>query len=58
MNYWPAEVTNLSETHSPLFSMLKDLSVTGAETARTMYDCRGWMAHHNTDLCGLAAAHG
>lgn len=56
MNYWPAEVTNLSETHSPLFSMLKDLSVTGAETARTMYDCRGWMAHHNTDLwriCGV-----
>ncbi len=36
MNYWPAEVTNLSETHSPLFSMLKDLSVTGAETARTL----------------------
>ena len=32
MNYWPAEVTNLSETHGPLFSMLKDLSVTGAET--------------------------
>ena len=56
MNYWPAEVTNLSETHGPLFSMLKDLSVTGAETARTMYDCRGWMAHHNTDLwriCGV-----
>lgn len=56
MNYWPAEVTNLSETHSPLFSMLKDLSVTGAETARTMYNCRGWMAHHNTDLwriCGV-----
>ena len=56
MNYWPAEVTNLSETHSPLFSMLKDLSVTGAETARTMYDCWGWVAHHNTDLwriCGV-----
>lgn len=56
MNYWPAEVTNLSEMHSPLFSMLKDLSVTGAKTARTMYDCRGWMAHHNTDLwriCGV-----
>ena len=56
MNYWPAEVTNLSETHSPLFSMLKDLSVTGAETARTMYGCRGWVAHHNTDLwriCGV-----
>ncbi len=56
MNYWPAEVTNLSETHSPLFSMLKDLSATGAKTAQTMYNCRGWMAHHNTDLwriCGV-----
>lgn len=56
MNYWPAEVANLSETHSPLFSMLKDLSVTGAETAQSMYNCRGWVAHHNTDLwriCGV-----
>lgn len=54
MNYWPAEVTNLSETTGPLFSMLKDLSVTGAETARTMYGCRGWVAHHNTDLWRIA----
>lgn len=50
MNYWPAEVTNLSETHQPLFEMVKELSVTGRETARTMYGCRGWVAHHNTDI--------
>lgn len=50
MNYWPSEVCNLTETAEPLFAMLRDLSVTGAETARTMYGCRGWMAHHNTDL--------
>ncbi|MCQ2258918.1 MAG: glycoside hydrolase family 95 protein [Bacteroidaceae bacterium] len=54
MNYWPAEVCNLSETTEPLFSMIKDLSVTGAETARTMYGCRGWVAHHNTDLWRIA----
>ena len=54
MNYWPAEVTNLSETHEPLFSMLRDLSVTGAKTARDMYGCRGWVAHHNTDLWRIA----
>ena len=54
MNYWPAEVTNLSECHEPLFDMLKDLSVTGAQTARTMYGCRGWTAHHNTDLWRIA----
>jgi len=54
MNYWPAEVCNLSETTGPLFSMIKDLSVTGAETAKVMYGCRGWVAHHNTDLWRIA----
>ena len=54
MNYWPAEVCNLSETAEPLFSMIRDLSETGAKTARTMYGCRGWMAHHNTDLWRIA----
>lgn len=54
MNYWPAEVCNISETAEPLFSMIRDLSVTGAETAKTMYGCRGWVAHHNTDLWRIA----
>ena len=54
MNYWPAEVCNISETAEPLFTMTKDLSETGAETARVMYGCRGWMAHHNTDLWRIA----
>lgn len=55
MNYWPAEVTNLSECHEPLFDLLEDLSHTGEETARTLYGADGWTAHHNTDLwriCG------
>src|SRR5574344_399826 len=46
MNYWPAEVCNLSETAEPLFSMTRDLSVTGAATARVMYGCRGWLTTH------------
>ena len=50
MNYWPAEVTNLSECHQPLVDMLRDIAVTGAKTARVYYDCGGWMAHHNIDL--------
>jgi alpha-L-fucosidase 2 len=54
MNYWPAEVTNIAETAEPLFSMIKDLSETGAITARQMYDCGGWMAHHNTDIWRIA----
>lgn len=54
MNYWPALVGNLAETQQPLFSMIKDLSVTGHETAQTMYGCTGWVAHHNTDLWRIA----
>lgn len=50
MNYWPAEVCNLSEMAEPLFDLICDLSQTGRETARTMYGARGWMAHHNTDI--------
>ncbi len=54
MNYWPALVANLAETQQPLFQMLRELSHTGAETARTMYGCGGWVAHHNTDLWRIA----
>ncbi|TGE06184.1 glycoside hydrolase family 95 protein [Hymenobacter fodinae] len=50
MNYWPAEVTNLTELHQPLFGMIKDLSVTGQQSARQMYGARGWALHHNTDI--------
>jgi alpha-L-fucosidase 2 len=50
MNYWPAEETNLPEMHEPLIQMVKELSVTGQETARKMYGAGGWVAHHNTDL--------
>ena len=54
MNYWPALVGNLAETQEPLFSMIRDLSETGAKTAREMYGCQGWVAHHNTDLWRIA----
>ncbi|MES2112443.1 MAG: glycoside hydrolase family 95 protein, partial [Bacteroidota bacterium] len=50
MNYWPSEVTQLPELSRPLFNMIKDLSVTGTPTAKTMYRARGWMLHHNTDI--------
>ena len=50
MNYWPAEVTNLSECHQPLFSLIGDLAQTGRATARQMYNADGWVAHHNTDI--------
>jgi alpha-L-fucosidase 2 len=50
MNYWPAEICNLSECHQPLFDLLKDISITGAKTAETYYGCHGWVTHHNVDL--------
>jgi alpha-L-fucosidase 2 len=50
MNYWPAEVCNLSECHGPLFDMLDDLVISGRRTAKVHYGCRGWVLHHNTDL--------
>jgi alpha-L-fucosidase 2 len=50
MNYWPAEPCNLGECVEPLIAMVKDLSQTGARTAREMYGAGGWVAHHNTDL--------
>ena len=56
MNYWPAELLNLSPLHEPLFSMIKELSVTGAATAKAYYNAPGWVLHHNTDLWRGTAA--
>jgi alpha-L-fucosidase 2 len=55
MNYWPAEVANLSECGMPVFDMIDDLRVTGAKVAKDYYGCRGWTVHHNTDLWRGAA---
>jgi alpha-L-fucosidase 2 len=56
MNYWPAEKCNMTEMHEPLVKMIKELSETGSKTAKNMYGCDGWVAHHNTDIwriCGV-----
>jgi alpha-L-fucosidase 2 len=50
MNYWPAEVTNLSECHEPLFDFIERLEKRGRITAREQYGCDGWMVHHASDL--------
>ena len=55
MNYWPAEVCNLSECHEPLFDLVDDLTISGARAARKQYGARGWVVHHNTDLWRGAA---
>ena len=54
MNYWPSLVGNLVENQEPLLTLTRDLSETGRKTAEAMYGCRGWVAHHNTDLWRVA----
>ena len=50
MNYWPAGPAGLSDCQLPLFDLIERLAINGAATARKMYDCGGWCAHHNTDI--------
>ncbi|KAH7309324.1 glycoside hydrolase family 95 protein [Rhexocercosporidium sp. MPI-PUGE-AT-0058] len=50
MNYWPANLCNLSECEMPLFDLLERMAIRGRKTAEIMYGCRGWCAHHNTDI--------
>ena len=50
MNYWPAEVTNLSECHEPFFDFLEGLVPNGRKTAKLAYGCEGFVAHHTTDV--------
>lgn len=50
MNYWPAEVTNLSEMHQPLLDWINGLAATGKNTAKEFYQANGWVAHHNSDI--------
>ena len=54
MNYWPAEVTNLSEMHQPLFSLLENIAVNGKKTAKEFYNLNGWVLHHNSDIWALS----
>ncbi len=55
MNYWPAEVGNLSECTEPLIKMIKELTDQGSNVAREHYGAEGWVFHQNTDLWRVAA---
>lgn len=56
MNYWPSEVTNLSDLNEPLFRLIKEVSESGKETAKIMYGANGWVLHHNTDIWRITGA--
>ena len=53
MNYWPAETTNLPETHCPLFDLIRCFQPTGKEMARRL-GMKGWCMGHSTDIWGHA----
>jgi alpha-L-fucosidase 2 len=55
MNYWPAEMGNLSELQQPLFALISSLQEPGARTARMYYGVRGWVAHVITNAWGFTA---
>jgi alpha-L-fucosidase 2 len=55
MNYWGAETANLSDLHTPLFDHIEKMRPNGRITAREMYDCGGFVCHHNTDIWGDTA---
>ncbi len=50
MNYWPAEMCNLSEMTEPLIQQIKRWAVNGKATAKNYYNMRGWAVHHNSDM--------
>ncbi|MBU3024193.1 glycoside hydrolase family 95 protein [Zobellia galactanivorans] len=50
MNYWPAEVANLSECHEPFFEFIESLVPSGKKTAKEVYDSEGFVVHHTTDV--------
>lgn len=54
MNYWPAEMTNLSELHTPLLDWIGHMAETGRETTKNFYNMGGWTVHHNSDIWGLS----
>jgi alpha-L-fucosidase 2 len=54
MNYWPAELTSLSELHEPLFDLIDKAREDGRRVARELYGAGGFVFHHNIDLWGHA----
>lgn len=55
MNYWLAGMCNLSDCQLPLFEHMKRMLKNGKQTAKEMYGCKGFVAHHNTDIWGDTA---
>lgn len=58
MNYWPSHVCNISECEDPLFDLIERVAERGRHTAQVLYNCKGWVVHHNTDIWADTAPQG
>ncbi len=58
MNYWPAEITNLSECHTALFDWMESIRFSGEKTAKDHYHAKGWVLHHVSDIFGATTGNG
>ncbi len=55
MNYWPAEIANLSDCHQPMLALIESLQKPGAKSAKAYYNADGWVAHVITNCWGFTA---
>ena len=55
MNYWPAEVTNLAECHTPFLDFIESLQKPGSRTAQVQYGAKGWVVHTISNIWGFTS---
>jgi alpha-L-fucosidase 2 len=58
MNYWPSEITNLSECHIPFLEFIGELRENGRKTAKELYGVGGFTCHHTTDAWHFTTSFG
>ena len=58
MNYWPADVCNLSDAFDPLSQYVYRLAEKGKTTSRKFIGSDGWMAHHCSNVFGRTTPSG
>ncbi|CZR67870.1 uncharacterized protein PAC_17769 [Phialocephala subalpina] len=53
MNYFPTEMTSLTECHAPLINYIETLARDGETTAEQFYGSPGWVAHVFSNVWGF-----
>ena len=55
MNYWPSDLTNLSECFNPFSDLVESLVKPGEQTARVQYGLDGWCTEPITNVWGYTS---